>query len=86
MGTSDCGMWSDSPAPSDQVAAELEDFRKVLRTNHIRSRIRFTQSGNAFMVKRWVVVHSRDFAKANVLAESYLREHQHDTRWVHDAA
>src|ERR1035437_6906761 len=85
-GASDCGTWPDSPANSDLVAAELEDFRKVLRANGIRSRVHFTQSGNAFMLKRWVVVHSKDFAKANALAEIYLREHHSTTRWIHDAA
>ena len=86
MGSSDCGMCSDSPAPSDRVAAELEDFRKILRANHIRSRIQYTQSGNVFMLKRWVVVHNRDFFRANALAKQYLAEHQADTRWIHDAA
>src|ERR1035438_6843647 len=86
MGSSDCGMCSDSPAPSDRVANEHEEFRKVLRANHIRSRIRDTQSGNVFMLKRWITVCSRDFLKANTLAEAYLREHQSDTRWIHDAA
>ena len=33
IGASDCGMWPDSPAPSDRVAAELEEFRKVLRVH-----------------------------------------------------
>ena len=86
VGSSDCGSWPDSPAPSDTVAAELEDFRKILRANHIRSRISFTSSGNAFMAKRWVVVHSRDYPKALVLVEQYLREHHADTRYIHDAA
>ena len=86
VGASDCGTYSDSPAPSDKVREELEDFRQVLRANHIRSRIVYTQSGNVFMAKRWVVVHSRDFFKANALASDYLREHNSDTRWIHDAA
>lgn len=86
VGTSDTGTWSDSPAPSDRVAAELEDFRKVLRANGIRSRIQYTQSGNVFMAKRWVVVHSRDFLKASALAADYLRDHQSDTRFIHEAA
>ena len=86
VGSSDCGTFSDSPAPSDRVADELEDFRQVLRANHIRSRICYTQSGNLFMAKRWVVVHSKDFPKALALAEQYLAEHQQDTRFIHDAA
>jgi hypothetical protein len=67
VGSSDCGNWPDSPAPSGKVAPELEDFRKVLRANKIRSRIRFTPSGNACMVKRWVVVKRTDFEKAKRL-------------------
>ena len=86
MGSSDCGTWPDSPANSDLVAAELEAFRKVLRANGIRSRVSYTQSGNAFMAKRWVVVHSRDFMKANALAEAYLKECHATTRHIHDAA
>ena len=86
IGSSDCGTWSDSPAPSDLVREELEAFRKVLRANRIRSRIGSTQSGNVFMAKVWVVVHSRDFPAASGLAEQYLADHQHDTRYVHDAA
>ena len=86
VGSSDCGTWPDSPANSTLVAAELEDFRKILRANGIRSRIRFTTSGNAFMAKRWVCVHSKDFVKANALAENYLREQHSSTRFIHDAA
>src|SRR5260221_371738 len=86
VGSSDCGTFPDSPAPSDRVSEELEDFRRVLRTNRIRSRIRITNSGNIFMAKRWVVVHSKDFLKALALAEQYLAEHQDHTRWIHDAA
>ena len=86
VGASDCGAYSDSPAPTSSVADELDDFRKILRANHIRSRIVYTQSGNLFMLKRWVVVHSRDFFRANALADTYLKEHQTDTRWIHDAA
>lgn len=85
VGSSDCGTWSDSPAPSDRVAAELEEFRKVLRANRIRSRIRYTTSGNVFMAKRWVVVNGIDFHRALALATSYLAEHQDDTRYIHDA-
>ena len=64
VGSSDTGTYPDSPAPSDRVREELEDFRKVLRANRIRSRISATRSGNVFMAKRWVVVHGRDFPRA----------------------
>ena len=86
IGSSDCGSWSDSPAPTDLVREELEGFRAVLRANCIRSRLRYTQSGNVFMAKRWVVVAGKDFPRASVLAAQFLEEHYHDTRYVHDAA
>ena len=86
VGSSDCGTWADSPAPSNCVAVELEEFRKVLRADHIRSRIRYTQSGNVFMLKRWVTVSGRDFLRANALAAEYLAENDSKTRWIHDAA
>ena len=83
-GSSDCGSFRDSPAPTASVVAELEAFRKVLRAKHIRSHIQYTTSGNAFMAKRWVVVHSKNFLQANTLAEIYLREHHNETRYIHD--
>lgn len=86
VGVSDTGTWPDSPARSEIVGEELEDFRKVLRANRIRSRLRYTQSGNVFCLKKWVVVTGRDFEAASRLAEQYLEEHQHDTRYIHDAA
>jgi hypothetical protein len=86
LGSSDCGSWSDSPAPTQQVREELERFRSILRSHHIRSRLKYTTSGNAFMAKRWVVVHSKDFARASTLATEFLQQHQQDTRFVHDAA
>ena len=85
VGSSDCGEGA-AVASSDKVRAELEDFRKVLRANHIQSRIRFTLSGNCCMIKRWVVVHSKDFVAANKLAAEYLPEHKYDTRYIHEAA
>ena len=86
VGTSDCGRYPDSPAPSVKVAEELEEFRQVLRRHGIHSRIRFTRSGNVFMVKRWVVVHRRDYGRAMRLAKPYLAVHERDTRYIHDAA
>src|SRR5688500_2887517 len=79
IGSSDCGSWSDSPAPTDLVREELERFRVVLRKNGIRSRLRYTQSGNVFMSKRWVLVHSRDFARASILAAEFIEQHHHST-------
>lgn len=75
LGSSDCGSWPDSPAPTGLVRAELEHFRAVLRKNRIRSRLTYTASGNAFMAKRWVVVHGRDFDRANALAADFLAQH-----------
>lgn len=86
VGVSDCGGWSDSPAPTDAVKAELEQFRVILRRHGIRSRLKYTQSGNLFMAKRWVVVHSRDFMRAMRLATASLKVYDRETHWIHDAA
>jgi hypothetical protein len=85
MGSSDTGTSYDSPAPTNAVKAELNDFRKVLRVNKIRSKFAFTRSGNLFMVKRWVVVSSKDYAKSRSLAAQYLKMHGMDTQFIHDA-
>lgn len=85
-GSSDTGMWDDSPAPSDKVKAELDRFRKeVLRANGIRSRIRHTQSSNVFMVKHWVVVSEEDFDRAAQLTVDWLDEHDDDLNYIHSA-
>lgn len=86
VGSSDTGMWEDSPAPSDKVKDELERFRRdVLRPEGIRSRVRWSASGNVFMVKRWVVVPPGDFERAAQLAVDWLAEHKDDTDFIHDA-
>lgn len=85
-GSSDTGRWSDSPAPTDKVHAELNRVRKeVLRPAGIRARIVATQSGNAFMRKLWITVHSRDFQAAAQLVSNWLAKHNADTNYVHDA-
>lgn len=83
---SNCGMFSDSPASTDAVRAESEQFRVILRRHCIRSHLRYTQSGNLFMAKRWVAIHSRDFARALRLAKAFLKVDDRETRWIHDAA
>ena len=83
-GSSDCGTWSDSPAPSDKVKAELMAFRAVLKAAGIKSRFSGTQSGNCFMGKVWVTVHSRDFTAAHAVATKYLEETKDSTQYIHD--
>jgi hypothetical protein len=85
VGSSCTGDWPDSPCPTLRVKAELEGFRKELRKNKIRSRVGATQSGNVFCVKVWVKVAGKDFAAADKLARDYLKAHQSDTRYIHDA-
>jgi len=84
-GSSDTGMWSDSPAPSDKVLAELAKLRAELKAAGIKSRVSHTLSSNAFMIKRWVVVPRADFDRALKLAQEYLEAHRSETRYVHDA-
>lgn len=85
-GASDTSVWSDSPAPTADVKAELRRFqRECLRHAGIKSRTRFGRTSNLFCVKRWPCVPSADFAKAAALAVAWLREHDASLRFVHDA-
>lgn len=75
-GASDCGTLPDSPAPSDKVKAELNKVaRDALRANGIRYRTRYGRTTNVFCTKRWLIVHSRDFARASAAILAYLRAH-----------
>jgi hypothetical protein len=85
-GTSYTGDSSDSPCPLKRIEPELKALRAALRKAGIRTRRVFTQSGNVFMVKWWVVVRRVDFAKADALAKEWLAAHETDTRCIHDAA
>jgi hypothetical protein len=85
LGSSDTGMWEDSPCPSTEVNKELENFRAFLRSKGIGSTIKTDRSSNVFMIKRWVVVPKEDFAKANKLAKQYLIEKKDETRYIHEA-
>jgi len=83
IGSSDTGMWSDSPAPSNDVNKELTGFQSFLRTKGIGSKIMNEQSSNVFMAKRWVVVEPSDFKKAKKLAKEYLASQK--TSYLHGA-
>ena len=66
MGASDMGEFRDSPAPTNQVRSELDEFRYHLKKNGISSKLLSAGStgGNIFMGKMWVKVDAKDFAKA----------------------
>lgn len=87
VGASDTGTYPDSPAHSVKVEAELERFRADLASDkQIGSEIdQYTNSGNVFMVKRWVTVAEEDFAAAAEYALEWLKQHKGDTTWIHDA-
>jgi hypothetical protein len=82
LGSSDTGTWEDSPAPSDKVYKELKNFQTFLKSKGINSKIKTTQSSNAFMVKRWVVVDPTKFDEAKKLAKQYLEKKK--TEYVHE--
>lgn len=84
-GASDTGMAWDSPAPTDRVDKEIARFRhEVLRPAGIKSRVRTTQSSNAFMVKRWLVVAREDFQRAAQLTmQSSINDGSY--HYLHDA-
>jgi hypothetical protein len=85
-GSSDTGLWSDSPCPSNEVKAELRRFvKECLKPLGIRTRQRYSKSTNCFMVKRWVVVAPEDFNVAATAATHWLANHDHELRYVHDA-
>jgi len=85
-GASDTGMAPDSPAPSDEVKAEIDRFRSAMREAGIRTRTRWGTSSNVFMAKRWVsVVNPEELPRATTLAKEWLEDHRYDTRYIHDA-
>lgn len=85
-GASDTGTFPDSPAPSDQVKAEIRRLqREVLRPAGIPSRQRWGSSSNVFCGKRWLCVAPQDWARAKPLVDAWLTEHKYDTRFIHDA-
>lgn len=69
-GASDCGTWSDSPAPSGSVLAELESMRSTFRSLGFKTRLAWTESSNIFMIKRWILIQGRDIERAIKEAES----------------
>ena len=86
VGASDTGTWPDSPCPSGDVAKEIARFgREVLRPLGIKYRTRYGTSSNVFCAKKWVVVKKEDFEKAAVAALAWLKEHNFDTHYLHDA-
>lgn len=86
IGSSDTGNWDDSPAPTEKVLKEIGRFRReVLRPAGIVSRLKWSQSSNVFMVKRWLVVSATDFDRAAQLAVDWLAKHSRDTDYVHAA-
>jgi hypothetical protein len=83
-GASDTGGYRDSPAPTDEVADEIRRFqRECLRPVGIRSRSRYGQSTNVFMMKRWIVVSPADWRRAAKLADEWLQANR--LRYLHDA-
>lgn len=84
-GASDTGMWEDSPAPSNKVAAEVRKVGRVLNAAGIKYRTRFGTTSNVFAGKRWIVVREGDFDRAARLMADYIRDHDSELRYVHDA-
>ena len=83
-GSSDTGMYSDSPCPSDKVKVEIADFRNYLKEHGIKSRMQTGGSSNAFCGKRWVVVSPGDYARARELSKEY-RDENVGLRYLHNA-
>lgn len=86
IGSSDTGMWDDSPCPSTEVLKEIRRFqREVLRPAGIKSRSEFGSTTNAFCGKRWVKVPKQDWARAYELTKKWLAENEASLRFLHNA-
>jgi hypothetical protein len=83
-GSSDTGMWSDSPAPSVVVDKELNMLTEHLKSKGFKVSRAMTESSNAFMKKRWLVV-TTNFTAAKKEADKWLVKHKSDTIYIHDA-
>lgn len=85
-GASDCGRFSDSPAPTDQVEEELKRFRReVLRPAGIHSRLLAGSTSNVFCGKRWITVRAEDFTHAAQLTMEWMESNRDTTKYIHDA-
>jgi hypothetical protein len=84
-GCSYTGNAPDSPCPESTVRAETSLLRKHLLTHGIRARLQHTASGNCCRAKIWVCVTGKVYASARTLADTWLADHHHETRLIHDA-
>jgi hypothetical protein len=75
-GCNHTGSFSDSPCPTNVVKTEIENFRKKLRQNKIRSKLLVTQSSNIFCQHVYVLVHPDDRQRGLVIS----KQHQDETR------
>lgn len=80
-GASDTGTWSDSPAPSHKVEAEIKAVQSELRKQGIRSRQKFGETSNVFCGKRWLCVSPKDWERAVEFVESLIPQY----RYIHNA-
>ena len=85
-GSSYTGEWEDSPCPAKYVKPELTKLQDFLKTKGIDTKIKTSESSNVFMTKLWIVVKNpKQFDKAGSMAENWLKKHENDTRFIHDA-
>jgi hypothetical protein len=74
-GANNTGNWSDSPCPSSTCESEINEFRKLLRKEKIRSVLSVEQTSNVFCVHVYVLVHPNDRERSLEIA----KEHQKNT-------
>lgn len=84
-GANDTGTWEDSPNNSYEVNDELKDLQKYLAEKGIKSKITNSESGNAFMTRRWIVVETDKYAEGKKLADEYLKEKESKTKYIYNA-
>ena len=85
VGSSDTGMWSDSPAPSNEVTKELNQVKQMLAREGLHPMdLNPTQSGNVFMGKRWVGVPETEWDTGMKKVKKFLKKKK-DLSYIHDA-
>lgn len=84
-GSSDTGMWSDSPCPSDKVKLEIERFQEAARKAGFPTRLKAGETSNVFCAKVWVVVNARVWHSAARWAAEWLKAHDRELNYLHGA-
>lgn len=84
-GSSDTGMWSDSPCPSDRVEAEINRFREAALEAGFPTALRAGETSNVFCAKVWVTVNARRWHAAARWAAEWIKDNDASLNYLHAA-